>query len=67
MTQETDFALSMADEIEKMVERAEELQSAAIEFGFTACGHKLEEAFAPLSSAATAARQYAAGVLVATP
>lgn len=58
-------ANAMADEIELMVERLEEIgESWAVEYGFKAVSDKIEETTGRLNSAAEAARQYANGVLI---
>lgn len=57
------LADSTADELDKMVERLDELEDWAIDQGYHALEHKIQEARGPLSNAAEAMRQYATGEL----
>lgn len=54
-------AKTVADELELMIERLDELEDFAIDMGYRALEHKVREARGPLSSAYQAMRQYEIG------
>ena len=62
-----EMSQEMAEELEAMHARVTELIDEAYDLGLTAVAHKLEEASGPLSSAASAARQYDDGTLKVQP
>lgn len=56
-------ALLMANELEEIIERLEEIADWAIDGGHLAVTHKIEEALGRLGDAAEAGRQYHTGEL----
>jgi hypothetical protein len=54
-------ATVIAEELDVMIERLEELEDFGISEGYRALEHKCQEARGKLSSAAEAMRQYATG------
>ena len=64
MTSSVDIdAVALAETLDKLVERIEDLYDYADGDGFRAVAHKLEEAIGPLNSARLAAHQYGTGEL----
>ena len=63
MTQTQSIMQSTVEELDKIVERIEELYEWAGEEGYRAIEHKLQEAAGPLMAALEAAAQYRDGVL----
>lgn len=51
----------IAEELEGFLERFEELEDFAVDAGYRALEHKIQEARGPLSSALEAMRQYGTG------
>ena len=64
MSQEHDLATYAANELDGIYERLVELEDFAVEMGFRAVEHKIQEAQGKVLRAAEAARQYADGTLV---
>jgi hypothetical protein len=60
------LADTVAEELETIIERFEELEDFAALEGYRALEHKLQEARGPLSSAAEAMRQYGTGEMKPT-
>jgi molybdopterin-guanine dinucleotide biosynthesis protein len=55
------MATVIAEELDTIIERFDELEDFAVMEGYRALEHKISEARGPLSSAAEAMRQYATG------
>lgn len=56
-------AAMAAAELDEMVDRLDELEDYAVEMGYRALEHKIQEARGRLASAQVAATQYAEGTL----